>query len=267
MSFFISYRFLLMMLGLLLGFSALADEGLALAKKVYDRPDGRDMTTLSRMVLTEKGRAPRIRELVTYRMDTGRDEISNLIRFLDPEDIAGTGLLSIDKVGGDADQWLYLPALDRVRRIASSRKGGRFVGSDLYFEDLQTRSPAKDRHRLLGQQTEAGILCDVLESMPVDPDNSVYRKRVSWIDPQTLLAQRVDYFEKDESTPSKRWLLRGKKRIQGYWTVTDSRMIDLASGHETRMVIDHALYDQKLPARLFTTQALADETIESEYRP
>jgi len=263
----IAHRIFTAFCGLLLGLSALADDGLALAQKVYDRPDGRDLTTLSRMVLTEKGRAPRIREVVTYRMDTGRNEISNLIRFLDPEDIAGTGLLSIDKADGEADQWLYLPALDRVRRIASNRKGGRFVGSDLYFEDLQTRSPAKDRHRLIGQQTENGILCDVLESIPVDTGNSVYRKRISWIDPQTLLAQRVDYFEKDENTPSKRWLLRSKKRIQGYWTVTDSRVIDLQSGHETRMVIDVALYDQKLPARLFTTQTLADENLESDYRP
>lgn len=255
------------MLGVLLGFSALADDGLVLARKVYDRPDGRDLTTLSRMVLTEKGRAPRIREVVTYRMDTGRNEISNLIRFLDPEDIAGTGLLSIDKAEGDADQWLYLPALDRVRRISGSRKGGRFVGSDLYYEDLQTRSPDKDRHRLLGRQTENAILCDVLESIPVDEDNSVYRKRITWIDPQTLLPQRVDYFEKDDANPSKRWLLRSKKRVQGYWTVTDSRMIDLDSGHETRMVIDVALYDQRLPTRLFTTQALADESLESEYRP
>jgi hypothetical protein len=77
----------------------------------------------------------------------------------------------------------------------------------------------------------------------------------------------VDYFEKDPAAPSKRWLLRSKKRNQGYWTLTDSRMIDLESGHETRMVVDAALYDQKLPAKLFTTQALADESLESEYRP
>jgi hypothetical protein len=260
-------RIVLAFCGLLLGFSALANDGLALAQKVYDRPDGRDLTTLSRMVLTEKGRSPRIRELVTYRMDMGRGETANLIRFLDPEDIAGTGLLSVDKADGEADQWLYLPALDRVRRISSNRKGGRFVGSDLYFEDLQTRSPDKDRHRLLGRQAENGILCDVLESIPVDSANSVYRKRISWIDPQTLLVQRVDYFEKDDGTPSKRWLLRSRKKVQGYWTDTDSRMIDLQSGHETRMVIDVALYDQKLPARLFTTQTLADENLESDYRP
>lgn len=250
-----------------LAFPAAADEALALAQRVHDRPNGRDLTTLGRMVLTEKGRAPRIRELVTYRIDRSGGETANLIRFLDPEDIAGTGLLSVDKADGSADQWLYLPALDRVRRISSDRKGGRFVGSDLYFEDLQERKPSRDRHRLLGRQTENGILCEVLESVPIDPKDSVYLKRISWIDPETAIPQRVDYFEKDANSPSKRWLLRAKKRNQGYWTLTDSRMIDLQTGHETRMVVDAALYDQRLPARLFTTQALADENIESEFRP
>ncbi|MCK7496303.1 MAG: outer membrane lipoprotein-sorting protein [Comamonadaceae bacterium] len=122
------------------------------------------------MVLTEKGRAPRIREVVTYRLDKSGGETANLIRFLDPDDIAGTGLLSIDKADGSTDQWLYLPALDRVRRISSERRGGRFVGSDLYFEDLQERKPTKDRHRLLGKQTEGGILCEVLESVPADAE-------------------------------------------------------------------------------------------------
>jgi hypothetical protein len=252
---------------LVVALPAMADEASDLAQQVYDRPNGRDLTTLGRMVLTEKGHAPRIRELVTYRLDKSGGETANLIRFLDPEDIAGTGLLSIDKADGSTDQWLYLPALDRVRRISSDRKGGRFVGSDLYFEDLQERKPSEDRHRLLGKQTENGTLCDVIESTPLDPKDSVYRKRISWIDPATAIALRVDYFEKDANSPSKRWLLRSKKRNQNYWTLTDSRMIDLASGHETRMVVDTAVYDQKLPAKLFTSQALADESLESEYRP
>jgi len=109
--------------GVLLACSALADEGLALAQKVYDRPNGRDLTMLGRMVLTEKGRAPRIRELVMYRLDQSGGETANLIRFLDPEDIARTGLLRLDKADGRSDQWLYLPALDRVRCISSIRKG------------------------------------------------------------------------------------------------------------------------------------------------
>ncbi len=247
--------------------AAHADEASDLAQKVFDRPNGRDLVTQGRMVLTEKGRAPRIRELVTFRLDKAGGETANLIRFLEPEDIAGTGLLSIDNADGSSDQWLYLPALDRVRRISSERKGGRFVGSDLYFEDLQERKPTKDRHRLLGKQTENGILCEVLESIPLDAGDSVYRKRISWVDAASAIVQRVDFYEKDPAAPSKRWLLRAKKHNQGYWTLTDSRMIDLESGHETRMVIDAALYDQKLPAKLFTSQALADESLESDYRP
>lgn len=258
-------RFLV--LALVCAGGARADEASALAQRVYDRPNGRDLTTLGRMVLSEKGRAPRIREIVTYRLDKSGGETANLIRFVDPEDIAGTGLLSIDQADGGTDQWLYLPALDRVRRISSERKGGRFVGSDLYFEDLQERKPSRDRHRVLGRQTENGILCDVLESVPRDADDSVYSKRISWIDPATAIPQRIDYFEKGAEQPAKRWLLRAKQRNQGYWTLTDSRMIDLESGHQTRMVVDAALYDQKLPAKLFTSQALSDESLESEYRP
>lgn len=260
--------FLLVVLYLsLLTLPAIADEALNLAQKVYNIPNGKDLTTLGRMVLTEKGQSPRIREMVSYRMNKTDGETSNLIRFLDPEDIAGTGLLSIDKIDGDADQWLYLPALDRVRRISSSRKGGRFVGSDLYFEDLQKRNPLQDKHRIIGEQTENNILCTILESIPKKNDESAYTKRLSWVDPDTNIVQRVDYYEKNSSTPSKRWTIRSKKKIQGYWTITDSRIEDLNTGHQTRMVMDNVLYDQNLPSKLFTSQALADENIESEYRP
>ena len=261
-------RWVIFTLGLWpLALQAQAGDGTALAEALHARPNGRDLTSVSRMALTEKGRQPRVRELVSYRFDRGRGEVVNLVRFTEPKDIAGTGLLSQGKADGSTEQWLYLPELDRVRRISGDRKGGRFVGSDLYFEDLQERKPAQDRHRLLGRETVNGVACEILESIPIDAGNSVYRKRVSWADPQTLLVHRVDYFERDETTVSKRWLLLGTKRIQGYWTVTDSQMSDLNTGHETRMTVQSATYDRKLPARLFTPQALADESIESEFRP
>lgn len=247
---------------------AAADDAAArLARAVHDRPAGRDATAVSRMELTERGRAPRLRELVAYRLDRGEAGVSNLLRFTRPEDIEGTGLLGIGKSDGEVDQWLYLPALDRVRRIAGDRKGGRFVGSDIYFEDLQERRPEKDSHRLLGKETVAGTLCDLLESVPVDPANSVYLRRLSWVDPQTLLVLQVDYFEKEAARPSKRWLALQRRKVQNIWTVTESLMTDLGSGHETRMLTLKIIYDRKLPARLFTSRALADEQIESEFRP
>jgi hypothetical protein len=262
-----SLRACALVCGLSLAAAAFADEAEHLAQAMFDRPAGRDLTTYTRMELTAKGRPPRVRELVAYRQTRGRGESANLMRFLAPPDIAGTGLLSIDRADGSNEQSLYLPELDRVRRISGDRKGGRFVGSDLYFEDLQARQPAKDQNRLLGKEAVDGVVCEVLESIPRDPADSVYRKRVSWIDPQTLLAHRVDYFERDDTTPTKRWVQLARKRVQGYWTVTDSRVTDLSSGHETRMIVEEILFDRKLPAKLFTPRALADESIESEFRP
>ena len=247
--------------------AASSEEASALAQAMFDRPGGRDLTTAVRMELTEKGRPPRSRQLVSYRISKGRGESATLIRFLEPQDIAGTGLLSITNADGSNEQSLYLPAMDRVRRIASDRKGGRFVGSDIYYEDLQERPPSQDRHRILGREAVGGTPLTVLESTPVNAADSVYKKRVSLIDPQTLLAHRIDYFERDDGVPSKRWEMLASKRVQGYWTVTDSRVTDLATGHSTRLVVDAIKYDRKLPGRLFTPKALSDETLEAEYRP
>lgn len=261
-------RLFILFVGLWVTVFAFADEaGYALAEKRYNRPNGRDSSSTGQMILTEKGHSPRKRELVIYRLEKSRAETAGLIRFLGPEDIAGTGLLTLDKPNSDADQWLYLPALDKIRRISGNRKGGRFVGSDLYFEDLQERHPDKDEHLILGKEIINGVSCDILESTPKNGDNSAYIKRIAWIDPKTLLPMRIDFFEKNPDTPSKRLSLIRKEKIQGYWTVMESRMTDLRSGHETLLILSTVQYDRKLPASLFTTQALADEDQEAEYRP
>ncbi len=252
---------------LLLATSAWATDAQQLVQQVHDRPMGRDVTTVSRMELTDRAGSRRTRELVMYRMEPTKGEFMSLARFLSPADIAGTGLLSMDKADGSSEQWLYLPAMDRVRRVASDRKGGRFVGSDLYFEDLQTRKPESDNHRLVGKETLDGVACDIVESIPVDAGNSVYKRRLLWIEPQLAIVMRIDYFEKDEAKPSKRWVLLSKQRIQGYWAAMDSKTTDLVTGNETRLVALTIKFDRKLPSKLFSSRALSDETIEAGHRP
>lgn len=259
----------LLCLGLSLPVLALADteRGRALAQQVYDRPDGRDVAGRGTMVLTEAGREPRVRRLYSYRRDAGGGEVANLIRFTAPADIAETGLLTIDQADGSTDQWVYLPALGRDRRIPSSRKGGRFVGSDLFYEDLQDRKVDEDRHRWLREATLEGVTTEVMESIPVDPDNSVYGKRVSWIHPETLIPMRVDFYRPGAETPFKRLRVYKVERIQGYWTATDSLMRDLESGHQTRVTNEKTVYDQGLPQRLFSNRALKDPSLEQPFRP
>jgi Protein of unknown function (DUF1329). len=205
--------------------------------------------------------------MVLYRASATDGEVSTLIRFTGPADIAGTGLLTLDEADGESNQWIYLPAMQRVRRVDSNRKGGRFVNSDYYFEDLRDRKPTMDTHRVIGQETIAGVACEVLESVPVEAGNSVYLRRVSWIDPVSLLPLRVDFFEKDAEQPSKRLEVVVRDQVQGYWTVMDSTMSDLRSGHRTRLVVERIAYDRGLPTRLFSSKALEDERGEKEFRP
>lgn len=243
-----------------------ASDATTLAQRVYDRPDGKDVATRFTMTLSGPGSASRQRLANSFRADAAGGRVLTLLRFVEPADIRNTGLLVHSKADSDADQWLYLPALDQVRRIASERRGGRFVGSDLYYEDLQDRRPERDRHELLGEEAIEGQPTRILQGVPVDPGNSVYSKRVAWIHEPTLLPLRVDFYQGGDQ-PAKRLTVHKVEQIQGYWTITDSTMTDLESGHQTRITVDKVNYDQGLPNSLFTTQTLADPATDTAYRP
>jgi hypothetical protein len=240
---------------------------LALARKVYDRPLGRGFTERAIMTLTQEGSQPRERSLYGFHLRGDGGERKTLVRFTSPADVQDTALLTHDHAGDESEQWLYLPALKRVRRISASRKGGRFVGSDYFYEDLQDREPDMDHHRLLGKSKVSGLDCTLLESTPVNPGNSVYGKRVSCIHPNVLIPLQVEFYPRRGNAPIKRLKIAKIKKIQGYWTVLDSAMEDLETGHSTRFRIEAVRYDQDLPMRLFTPQALGDPGLGAGYQP
>jgi len=243
------------------------ERGQALAQRVYDRPEGDDVSTRGTMMLVEADREPRVRQMLTYRKDSGGGQVATLIRFTAPADIADTGLLTQDHPDGASDQWVYLPALGASRRIPSARRGGRFVGSDLFFEDLQDRKVELDRHRWLRSETLEGAATEVVESVPVDPGNSVYGQRISWVHPETATPLRVDFYQPGAEAPFKRLTVQRLERIQGYWTVMESRMTDLESNHQTRLINDVTRYDRDLPDALFSHRSLVDPALERPFRP
>jgi len=240
--------------------------GMALAMDIYQRPDGSDVATRGIMILQEPGRAERSRELITLQLDQAGDRSLSLIRFSSPADIRDTALLMHDHPVEASDQWLYLPALDRIRRIASDRRGGRFVASDFFYEDIQKRHPSKDTHRLIGTETINGVATSRLESRPLDGGDSVYSRKISWVHPETLIAIRIDFYQGGK-TPSKRLEVQRVESHQGYWTVMTSEMTDLESGHRTVLQTKAVVYDQGIPDSLFTTEALRDPTRAQAYLP
>ena len=104
----------------------------------------------------------------------------------------------------------------------------------------------------------------VLESIPVDPDNSVYDKRVSWIHPKTLLALKVDIYQNGSQEPVKRVLAKQIEKKQRYWTIMKSVVQDLKTRHETHLQIQRIKYDQNVPEALFSLKYLEDPQREKE---
>jgi len=252
------------------------ERGSALAEAVFRRTQGERVVTHQRMELLDPGREPRVRELYAFRRGTGDTEhaAASLIRFSAPADISGMGLLTIGDIASNSEQWVYLPARSMTRRIPSGQQGARFAGSDFFYEDLRDRDSKLDQHRWLGTVSLGGIETEVVASTPLDPDSSVYAKRLTWVDPERALALRVDYFSpiggsgsEPAAKPFKRYLVLDIAEIDGRPTVIESIMEDLQSGHRTRLINLSTSYDESIPDRLFTRRALEDAAIERNFRP
>jgi len=119
----------------------------------------------------------------------------SLVIFDTPRDIEGTALLSHAKILDPDDQWLYLPALKRVKRIASANKSGPFVGSEFAFEDFTAIELNKFDYRYVGEERCGDFVCDVLERTP-RYENSGYTKQVSWVDQVDYQIRKVEFYDR-----------------------------------------------------------------------
>ncbi|MDH3631529.1 MAG: outer membrane lipoprotein-sorting protein [Gammaproteobacteria bacterium] len=119
----------------------------------------------------------------------------SLVLFDTPRDIEGTALLSHAKILDPDDQWLYLPALKRVKRIASSNKSGPFVGSEFAFEDFTSIELNKFDYKYLGTETYGEFQTDVLERQP-RYENSGYSKQISWVDQDVFQLRKVEFYDR-----------------------------------------------------------------------
>jgi len=201
------------------------------------------------LLINKKGRK-RFRNLIIVIKKYG-DLSKSYMRFTSPADIEGTAFLTWEKKDGDDDQFLYLPALQRVRRIVSSQKSNRFVNTDYTYEDLQSREVEQDTHTVLREEKIDNYDCWVLESIPKTSDDSQYSKRITWIIKEIYLPIKTEFYDKKNKLYK---ILTGKKiqQIDGIWTILDAEMTDLNKIHRTLMKIDEIKYNRSVPDETFT---------------
>ena len=180
----------------------------------------------------EARRTLTIRTLETHDKSLGD---RSLIVFDDPADIEGTALLSHAKILQPDDQWLFLPALKRVKRISSVNKSGPFVGSEFAFEDFTALELEKFTYLHLREEACGPMNCDVLERTP-RYEHSGYTKQVSWIDQKDFQVRKVEFYDRRGALLKTLELSEYREYEGGFWRAHRFAMVNHATGKSTDLV-------------------------------
>lgn len=224
------------------------------ADMAYYRDDGVDRHQRMVMTLIDKNGKKKERRLEVWEKDYG-DLKKRLLRFTAPASIAGTGFLNIEKEHGSDEQFLFLPELRRSRRIAASQRNARFVNTDFTYEDMERRHPGRSMHRFLKSEQTLNRNCWVIESISKNPDDSQYRNIISWVDRESYLVLKAEFYDK-KGRLAKHFEVQEIKRIDGIWTATKVLMKDVLRHHSTLLTLTGVEYNRNLPDKLFTVRNL-----------
>ncbi len=194
----------------------------------------------------------RLMKMIILEKSSGN---KSLMTFLSPADVKGTKFLNYEHINKDDDQWLYLPAIKRVKRIASKNKSGSFMGSEFSYEDLSSFNVKK--YIFSGnakEETINGVNYFVGDRIPVSK-SSGYTKETSWVDAKTFLIKKVDYYDRKKEL-LKTAVFDDYKKIKGIWRVGKMTMTNHENGKKTILVWENEKIKTGLKDRNFHKRVL-----------
>jgi hypothetical protein len=172
------------------------ERGLAIAREADRRDEGfGDLTAHMEMILRNRQGEESVRRLRISTLEVKGDGDKGLSVFDEPADVKGTALLTFTHKAGEDDQWLFLPALKRVKRIASANKSGPFMGSEFAYEDVASQEVEKYAYKYLRDEIHEGKPGFVIERYPVDK-HSGYTRQVLWIDQAEYRPWKIDFYDR-----------------------------------------------------------------------
>ncbi len=214
-----------------------AEKGRAIAEETDRRDRGwGDAYTELEMVLANRAGETSTRKLrisTLEVLEAGRGDLS-LTVFDNPRDIKGTAFLSHTRILEADDQWLYLPALKRVKRISSANKSGPFVGSEFAYEDLLSQEVDKYTYTWLRDEPCGPLACFVVERMPLYP-HSGYARQVAWIDAEAYRPMRIDFYDRKDSLLKTLAFSDYRQYLGRYWRAHVQVMENHQSGKSTTL--------------------------------
>lgn len=225
---------------LLLSLSALSalaqtpeEKGLAIAIESDKRDRGfADLTVNLEMVLKNRHGEESRRKIRVSTFEVANDGDKGLTIFDEPADVKGTALLTFSHKTVDDDQWLYLPALARVKRISSANKSGSFMGSEFAYEDIGSQEIEKYKHKYIRDEIHEGKPVFVTERYPVSP-HSGYTREVVWLDQEHYRAWKIEYYDRKQTLLKTLTWKDYRQYLNKYWRADEMFMQNHQTGKST----------------------------------
>ncbi|MBN7818577.1 outer membrane lipoprotein-sorting protein [Bowmanella yangjiangensis] len=210
------------------------EKGLAIAKERKQRDLGwQDNQAEASMILRNASRQEIERRMRLLTLEVQNDGDKGLTIFDQPADVKGTAFLNYSHAIEPDEQWMYLPALKRVKRIASKNKSGPFMGSEFAFEDLSSFEVAKFNYKYLRDEQYEGMDCFVIEQQPAY-EHSGYTKLITWLDKEHYRAQKVEFYDRKDSLLKTLTMHDYQLYLDKYWRPMKLSM----KNHQTRKSTD-----------------------------
>ena len=233
-----------------------ATKGLTIAQEMERRDSGWDDQTADMQMTLRNSRGDEShREIRARTLEIQGDGDKSLNIFNSPADVRGTAFLSFTHAKEPDDQWLYLPALKRVKRIASANKSGPYMGSEFAYEDLSSQELENYSYKWLRDERLDGRETLVIERYP-SYEHSGYTKQQVWVDKVMYQPLRVEYFDR-KGTLLKTATFHGYQQYLGrFWRPERLEMINHQTGKSTTLRLDNYRFRTGLTASDFNSNSL-----------
>ncbi|MDX8412031.1 MAG: outer membrane lipoprotein-sorting protein [Mariprofundaceae bacterium] len=232
------------------------EKGLAIAMESERLDTGfGDSSARLLMVLRNRHGEEATRQIHNKTLEVEGDGDKSLVVFDEPRDVKGTAFLSFTHKSGPDDQWLYLPALKRVKRISSANKSGAFMGSEFAFEDIASQEVEKYAYRYLRDDVYEGRDCFVVERDPVDP-NSGYSYQEVWFDKAHYRPFKVEYYDRKRAHLKTLSYSGYQQYLDEFWRADEFFMLNHQTGKSTRLVWTDYKFRDGLSEADFTRNSL-----------
>ena len=236
-----------------------ADEinrGLEIALKADNSFSGYgDSKTNLKMLLKDRKGSITERVMKMNLLEVPEDGDKSLIVFESPRDVRGVAVLSHAHKTGSDEQWLYLPALKRVKRVASKNRTGPFLGSEFSLEDLSFQEVEKYSYEYLREEVLEEKECDVIKRIPLDP-YSGYTKQIVWVSKMDPLIHQIHHYDR-KSFHFKTQIFRGyTKYLNKFWRPNEIHMINHQTNKTTTLFFEDMAFNTGLSEKDFTQNSL-----------